>query len=234
MISTALRFLRYRKALGAEQAWRLSRTPTHVGRDRPDPDYPPTFVVTGFMRSGTSMMMRALFEGMGRRVELVTSDERVAKLNAGDYIPNHEYLEPRLKDFETPEFPRMHEGKLLKCLMAGMHPLWPMRGGLHVVQMWRDPRIILESWTAASATMGKPVDWLPDGYMVRAAACSAMLRNRRDVISHTDVLFPELVADPFPWFRRLRAAGWPITDVDAACEVVEPTKMRMADAVGAA
>jgi len=189
-------------------------------------DVAPTFIVTGFMRSGTSMMMRALYNGMGQRVPMVVSNENVARLNSGDYLPNHEYLEPSLRDFETPEFPRKHEGKLLKTLMAGMHPLWPMRGGIHVVQMWRDPKNIRDSWEAASATMGHPPAWLPEGYFVRMAACSAMLRNRRDVLSHTDILFPEIVADPRTHFTYLMQQGWPLTDIDAACRTVEPTRVR--------
>lgn len=192
----------------------------------PDPRYPPTYIVTGFMRSGSSMMMRALWEGMGRAVEMVVNDERKEKLNSGEYLPNHEYLEPSLKDFETPEFPRFHEGKLLKCFMAGVHPLWPMQGGLHVVQMWRDPKLIKASWEAASETLGKPSAWLPDGYWVRMAASSAMLRNRRDVLSHTDLMYPEVVSGPRTAFEQLHERGWPITDIDAACAIVEPTKQR--------
>jgi len=189
-------------------------------------EHPPTYIVTGFARSGTSMMMRALYEGMEREVDMVVNDERKAKLNSGEHLPNHEYLEPSLRDFETPEFPRFHEGKLLKCLMAGMHPLWPMRGGIHVVQMWRDPKLIRESWEKCT-TMGPPPKWLPDGYMVRAAACSAMLRNRKDVLSHTDLYYPEVVAGPLGAFGKVREAGWPLTDMDSAVAVVEPTKMRM-------
>lgn len=189
-------------------------------------EWPATYIVTGFARSGTSMMMRALYEAMERRVPMVTSDERTRRLNSGEYLPNHEYLEPSLKDFETPEFPRFHEGKILKCLMAGMHPLWPMRGGLHVVQMWRDPKLIRESWERCT-TMGAPPGWLPDGYMVRAAACSAMLRNRRDVLSHTDLYYPEVVADAGSALAKLREAGWPLTDIDAGVRVVDPTKERV-------
>lgn len=197
----------------------------YVAGPAPDPSYPPTYIVTGFMRSGTSMMMRAAYEGMGRVVEMVTSDERREKLNSGETIPNHEYLEPRLEDFETPEFPRFHEGKLLKCLMAGMHPLWPMRGGIHVVQMWRDPSLIRESWLLHESAFGPPPPWLPDGYLKRMAACSHMLRNRRDVLSHTDLFFPEVVASPVSVVGQLRNAGWPIVDEDAFVGVIDPSRM---------
>jgi hypothetical protein len=54
-----------------------------------------------------------------------------------------------------------------------------------------------------------------------------MLRNRKDVLSHTDLYYPEVVAGPLSAFRKVREAGWPLTDLDAAVAVVEPTKMRM-------
>lgn len=184
----------------------------------------PTYLVTGFARSGTSMMMRALYEGMERKVKMVVDDARIEALNSGEHIPNHEYLEPPLEAFTTPEFPRMYAGQLLKCLMAGMHPLWPLEGGLHIVQMWRDPRIIKESWEKCT-TLGPVPAWLPDGYMVRSAACSAMLKNRKDVLSHTDLFFPEVISDPGIAFRKLRNAGWPLK-IDLAVAVVDPEKIR--------
>lgn len=185
-----------------------------------------TYLVTGFMRSGTSMMMRALFEGLDG-VDMVVDETRKEKLNKGEYIPNHEYLEPPLSAFETPEFPRQYEGQLLKCLMAGMHPLWPLEGGYRVVQLWRDPRVIRKSWEMAGDAFPPPPGWLPDGYMVRMAACSAMLKNRRDVISHHDLWFPDVLDDPVGVFQMLKDDGWPI-DVEKAAAVVDPTKQRAA------
>lgn len=183
-----------------------------------------TYIVSGFARSGTSMMMRALYEGMGRKVPMVVDESRLEKLNSGEHIPNHEYLEPPLKAFTSPYFPRPYEGYLLKCLSAGFFPLYPMRHGIRSVQMWRDPDAILKSWEACK-TIGKPVDWLPDGYVSRATACSELMQNRKDVISHTDIQYEDILEDPLGAFEYLRDAGWPLVPEKAAA-CIDQSKRR--------
>lgn len=205
-------------------------TDRRVGQRRAITGVPVTYLVTGFMRSGTSMMMRALYEGMDREVPMLVDQSRVERLNKpGEHTPNHEYLEPPLEAFNTAHFPSQFPGYLFKCFNAGHFPLWPMAGGYRVVQMWRDPRVIKESLDLCTTIPTDDLDWLPDGYMVRMAGSSRMMKNRKDVLSHTDLWFKDVLDDPRGAFEHLKEAGWPITDVDAAVAVVDRGKVRVGE-----
>ena len=193
---------------------------------------PVTYLVTGFMRSGTSMMMRALYEGLDRQVEMLVDPSRVEKLNTNaEWIPNDEYLEPPMELFTQPRFPLQHQGMLFKCMMGGVFPLWPLEGGYRVVQMWRFPEEIRASWEKCdSLPPWKEISpWLGEdrAYWHRMALNSAMLKNRKDVVSHTDLMYRDVIADPRGAFVYLAEQGWPI-DVDKAAATVDPAKMRFA------
>lgn len=186
-----------------------------------------TYIVTGIMRSGTSMMMRALYEGLGREVPVLASDEREKVLNEGrDEVPNHEYLEPPMTAVMSPFFPRPYEGHLIKILNAGTYPMWPVEGELRTVQMWRDPVAIKESWERHSEILGDPPGWIPDGYGMRMRLNTALLLNRKDVVSHTDLWYEMVLEDPKGAADFLIEQGWPITDIEAFVSVIDAGKRK--------
>ena len=75
------------------------------------------YVVSGFMRTGTSMMMRALEAG-GMNAAYRISREKMREHYADEfYDPNIGGLyELERKDYQSFYFPRQFEGKLIKAL----------------------------------------------------------------------------------------------------------------------
>lgn len=184
-----------------------------------------TYLVSGYMRTGTSMMMEALIAG---GLEAVYSPERQTLTDqwGGDgYVPNEEYYELPYYRTKVAGFPRMYEGKLLKILYGGISDLAPLSNGLRVVFMRRDPEEIRQSEEAFFKRQKAPL-WLCDGgYERRMDLAMDHLHNRRDVLSVTELQYRDVLADPLMAFNLLRGEGWPI-DVAVAALVVDPAKCR--------
>ena len=177
------------------------------------------YLVSGYMRTGTSMMMGALIAG---GLEAVYSDER-QRLNddwGGDgYTPNERYWEPTATMMREEGFPRMHDGKLLKVLYGGIPNLAPCPHGIRIVFMRRHPEEIRQSEEAFFKRRKAP-PWLEDsGYEERMSLAVEHAHNRRDVRSVTEFQYRDVVADPAEAFRYLRDIGWPIDAVRAAATV---------------
>jgi len=84
------------------------------------------YIVTGYMRSGTSMMMQALIAG-GLEADY---DERRERMNDnyGDkfYRPNGGgFYELSYMEYKKENFPLDHEGKLIKALRGGIDQIAP-------------------------------------------------------------------------------------------------------------
>ena len=170
------------------------------------------YIVSGFMRSGTSMMMRAIEAG---GLEAVYSKARDAEMNArwgeDGYVPNESYYELGVEDYCSPNFPAKYDGKLIKCLIGGLLRIPPT--ACRVVVMRRPAKEIGDSLYAA-------FDWVPP--QVETGHFDSMvdrmvdvLRDRRSFVSVDEVAYREVVADPLTVFQRL-AQAWPIDPVKAA------------------
>lgn len=172
------------------------------------------YIVSGFMRSGTSMMMKALEAG---GMDAVRSKERDKRMNEkwGDddlgYVPNEEYYELDTADYRDPEFPLPYEGKLIKCLYAGLDKL---RYGPHyrIIFMRRPKEEIEKSCIAAfNGCIPQPLsmydfDAFLDDLILR-------VRDRRTVITLNEVWYQDVLDNPLGVFSHL---GWPIDPVKAA------------------
>lgn len=178
------------------------------------------YIVSGYMRTGTSMMMKALEAG---GMKPVFSDSR-EKMNErfGDkhYKPNPQgFYELSKEELKIPRFPLNHKGKLVK-LLWGIVWKFPVHD-YKVVFMMRNPEEIRQSYEAGFG--GQPPD-SHKSYKEIMKDTINVLENRRDTIVDT-FQFREVVADPLKHFKRLKKSGWPI-DVKKAIKVIDPSQVR--------
>ena len=168
------------------------------------------YIVTGFMRSYTSMMMECLMEG---GMEAAYDDTKLYELSP----------EKRLR-FRADPSP--WEGKLLKFLCNYGQMFMPFHVGTYrTVLLIRDPIDIKRSWEKMAGTAMldenkkkiSPTQWcrLYQSYM-RTILMEG--RVRRDV----DMLPIEtraLLENPVSEFTRMRDVGWPINPEKAASRI---------------
>lgn len=177
------------------------------------------YVVSGFPRSGTSMMMSALEAG-GLSVVRSPKRDRLNKRHSDErYAPNpHGLYEPNLREMALPGWPKKHDEQALKVLCP-----WVKHLSVHrykVVFLHRDPEEIRQSFEAAF--QGK-LDTSKIAAQVRDGR--EQLANRLDVSSLTDMEYADVIENPQAAFDRLYMHGWPI-DVEKAAAVVDPSLYR--------
>lgn len=199
------------------------------------------YVVSGFMRSGTSMMMDALSAGTRPAgIPAVWSRERDEAMNArhGDdqFRPNESYREIPLAEYGGLDFPLKYDGCLVKIMSWG---LAQMRRIPHrVAFLVRDPLEIAESM---ERSFGEGPTLSVDGCKVRALdepdrwaaqyratmkAAIVSAECRPDCLSLDVFDYADVLADTADVFGRLRSHGWPV-DVDLATAVVRPERRRV-------
>lgn len=178
----------------------------------------PTYIVSGYMRSGTSMMMQALQAG---GLEAVYADRSFLNKRHGDehYTPNEEYYELKRENYLQPGFPRMYEGKLLKVLMGGLPKL--VAGDYKIVFMLRDFEEIRQSYEAFFDAQPKLDE---ETYQQRVEDTLGIMRQRKDVYVQP-MQYRDVLEEPELAFGVLRGNGWPI-DEFAAAGIVDPNKQR--------
>lgn len=184
------------------------------------------YIVSGFMRSGTSMMMEALRVG---GLEAVYSPRRDEEMNArwgdADYLPNDSYYELDGEDYLRGDLAGRYDGKLVKCLWGGALRLPP--GDYRAVFMRRPVAEIRMSLLAFfgtdyAATQFSNLDKAMD-------AAVAILRDRRSFHSVDEVHYCDALTDPQAVFRDLRDKGWPI-DPEKSAAIPRMNKARFVDA----
>ena len=179
------------------------------------------YIVSGYPRSGTSMMMRALIAG---GMEAAYDDDRngMARRASDDHYqpnPDAELFELADWKYQSFGFPLAYQGKLIKAVTMHARNLdvCPMK----VVFMRRHPEEIRQSFHAFFQTRRAPsveqitneVEWT-----------LRQMRDRRS-IELVDFSYRDVLATPLDHMRALMTAGWPIDPVAAAREV-RPELMR--------
>lgn len=182
------------------------------------------YVVSGFMRTGTSMMMRALEAGGLEAVYAPSREDMRRKYSDSDYDPNEGGLyELEREQYQAIDFPRAYDGKLIKCLNMGVVTMATMPYGIMCVFMRRDVEEIRQSY---DAFFGKQLGMLdPETFQRRMDLIVERIENRWDVTSLTQLWFRQVVDNPMMYFRQLAEEGWPIDPVKAAA-VVNPELCR--------
>lgn len=168
------------------------------------------YVVSGYMRSGTSMMMQALEAG-GMPVLRSERRDRLNESHADEqYRPNPISLyEPDPREM-TLGWPRQHDGLAIKVVV----PFLP-RLSVHeykVCFMRRDPEEIRQSYEGA---FGQRLDL----ERIERATSEALLtlRNRRDV-ELTELWYPDVIEHGLD-------LDWPC-DMEKANAVINPDLYR--------
>ena len=180
------------------------------------------YVISGHMRTGTSMMMAALEVG-GMDAEYRQSRD-VMKNHFADehYDPNVGGLyELEGKDYKAPDFPKQYDGKLIKGLNACIVRMAVMKNGIQVVFMRRDAEEIRQSFDAFFGRQLNSIDRINS----QMELFIERILNRRDVKTCHVFWYREVVEQPLHHFKILADAGWPI-DPQKASDVVDPKYCR--------
>jgi len=178
------------------------------------------YVVTGFMRSGTSMMMNCLSEG---GLDAAYSDQRDARSKqfADDhYHPNKGGLFELSASEHTKEtFPADYEGRLIKSLRRSVVTMDTMCHGIRFIMMRRDPEEIRQSYNAFfSGSLRVRVDH-------ELNEIKKLVEQREDTLSLHEFWYRDVLTRPEEHFNILKQSGWPI-DTKKCVSVVDPKQCR--------
>lgn len=179
------------------------------------------YVVSGFMRTGTSMMMRALEASGMDAVSRPKRDEMKDKHADDYYNPNRGGLyELNREEYLALDFPKGFEGKLIKALSMAIPTMNVMENGIRVVFMRRDQEEIRQSYLAffnSNLNMRK--------FNERIEYIIERINNRKDVLSLDIFWYRDVIVDPIKYFNLLKESGWNI-DVEKAAGIVDPEQCR--------
>lgn len=179
------------------------------------------YIVSGFMRCGTSMMMRALEAGGLQAVSRASRDAMRKSYADEFYDPNEGGLyELEMSDYKQLGFPRQFKGKLIKCLLGGINE-WTPVPKIKCVFMRRDIEEIRQSYLAF---FDQPLTAPNNIIEQKIDLAIQSLANRRD--TEFEVFwYADVIADPLRHFELLREQGWPIDPV-ASAAIVNPELYR--------
>lgn len=173
------------------------------------------YIVSGFMRTGTSMMMKCLEAGGLEAISRESRDDMRKAYSDEHYDPNRGGLyELETKDFMASDFPEQYKGKLIKLLNAGTAKMKVMPK-IRVVFMKRDSEEIRQSYEAFFGDVGRMKN---DNIEKALESNLALLRNRRDV-EVIDFWYRDVVENPQKHFEILKENGWPINVEKCVAEV---------------
>lgn len=184
----------------------------------------PVYVVSGWMRTGTSMMMQALAAGGMDAAYRPGRDQMVARYADDAYHPNGGGLwELERRDYLAAGFPAGYEGRLIKCLRRGPARMVQSPGGIRVVYMLRDPEEIRQSFMAFFPRSRPPGVRQLEAENARNLEA---IRARDDVAVITMHYVDEVLADPAAALHRVADHFGVQLDVAAAAAVVDPARRR--------
>lgn len=184
------------------------------------------YVVSGYMRTGTTMMMKALEAGgMYAYYDM-----------AGVSLEAWENYELNPMDATRWDFPRGLEGKLIKVMGGAAVSMAVMNQGIRIVYMKRDPLEIEDSLNKLF-NEGKSI--IPDFVAHKSSLKNyerdtdyiiERLGNRKDVLRLDVLEYSDVVRNPVVDFKILNNNGWNI-DIVKAAAVVDPELYRSKVAV---
>ncbi len=177
-----------------------------------------TYIVSGFMRSGTSMMMQALSRG-GLVPDFCPSRDGLnIKHGDSDYLPNaHGFYELSREQYQSPDFPSAHSGKLIKALHGRVVNLVP--GKYFVIFMLRDSEEIRQSYEAFFSGRRAPLFVRSRSCYLQAMRSAIGILSDRSDCEVCEIDYSSVVFDPMPFFQSLADRGLPIDPVVASSVV---------------
>ena len=178
---------------------------------------PPVYLVVGWMRSGTSMMMHALKEG---GMTVTSSPEREAfgqaSSDAHYQVNPGGMFELPIAALEAPDFPGTYVGRVVKVVIPWLHVLKSVEGLRYkILFMHRDSEEIRQDYEAA---FDRRVTCQTIDAQVRDGLRGLQARADMDLLV---VPYRSIVFHPAFWMQQIRWAGWPIDPTKAATVVQE-------------
>jgi hypothetical protein len=184
------------------------------------------YVVSGWQRTGTSMMMQALIAGGMDAAWDEAKDQRLAANYRRRFgtQPNEKYYEFEKAEYDRPGFPAAHDGKLIKALYGAIPKL---NAGLqyHVIYMRRPQHQIVESLVSSLGRGAVGNTGRGDFVTKQEKAIAWMQARPGQFLSVHEVWYQAVLDDPAAVFAQLKDAGWPI-DVSKAAAVPDKAKQR--------
>jgi hypothetical protein len=180
------------------------------------------YIVSGYMRSGTSMMMRCLQAG---GMDAVYSPDRSHEMNEkwGDdaYKPTDEYYELYRHEYLENRLQEKYDCRLVKALWGAVLRIPP--GEYRVIFMRRPVEEIRSSLLAFFGMDSNPLGW--ENLDAQLDGVIGVLRDRKSVLSVHEVQYHTVLSDPLEVFKHLHDEGWPIDPWGASAQV-NPMKAR--------
>ena len=193
------------------------------------------YVVSGIMRSGSSMMMKALEAGGMELLYDPTRDEEneTVQFNGEQYEvnPGGSYESYRyLSALRPAEWVDKCRGKVIKNLYPGLMtlPKIDVFGVKYkILFMLRDPVEIEMSWVVSfhNLTPKETIGVNMEYYAVLMDDICSSIEEARDS-EVIQVHYDDVMDNPKAAFRKIRDAGWPISPKKAAV-VIDPRLHRM-------
>ncbi len=187
------------------------------------------YIVSGYMRTGTSMMMCCLEAGGISPVLSPTRDKMNEAWGDQHYKPNAKGLY-ELEVWQSSElgFPQMYGGKAIKILARTLHGISVGRHRYKIIFMLRHPEEIRQSYRAF---LPDPPRFICERTMEPDAPYYAVMRDiiniakqRRDV-DLAEFNYKDVISNPLQVFLELVDKGWKI-NAEAAAAVVDEKQYR--------
>ena len=183
------------------------------------------YIVTGFGRCGTSLMMQC-FEASGIEPYYDKLLERsLLQNNKPGYLVNKAFMECNSEDYMKLGFGRtIPDGRVAKIALRGI-PLLSGGIGYKIVMMDRKPESIRESFIKSGLVpdFDKQFPSWPNFYYRVKEEIEALLNVRKDV-DYIRIKYEDLMKDTKAQFRRIQAIA-PL-DMDKSVAIVDPGMQR--------
>ena len=178
------------------------------------------YIVSGYVRSGTSMLMQALQAG-GMKIYYNKKTEAIKQRWATpDYKANPKgFFELSGAEVRADDFPAKYKGQAIKLLHDGLKRL-PV-GKYKIIYLLRDPKEIEQS---IKKVWGKNMTLKKENYWKWMAKGQEYMKNRRD-IEYVVYNYEEIISWPLKIFKELKEKGWPI-DPESAASAIDPVMYR--------
>ena len=181
------------------------------------------YVVSGYMRTGTSMMMKALEAGGLEAAFNPVREEMNAVYGDEHYKPNPGgFYELQRKEYSQEGFPRMYDGKLLKCLWGAVKRIIDQADiNYKIIFMLRNPEEIRQSF---EAFFDGPAEERLKAYRQIMNQTLSIIRGA-DNAKVLPIVYKRVIRNPIEMFEKIKDFGVPI-DVNKAASIVDPKLYR--------
>jgi hypothetical protein len=195
---------------------------------------PTIYIVSGFMRSGTSAMMKCLERGGIEVIYDKGKDAQMEKFSDASYTMNPKFYELLPEDFNDLRFLLRCKNKAVKMLAPGLNRL-PNGPIYRIIVMLRHPIEIHASYLAAYeqnlnetiAANGVPAAYPPSPAMYYYTASRVISEQKRKGRFVTTVGMRSMIKYPLRTFTNIAEKhGWPIEPFLSA-SAVEPDRLRI-------